>query len=130
MKSKFENADFNFRKFDYSSDTVEKMINCQLKFKEKDMRNKGVGFAEIPPPYNQNYFSVPMSDEELLALPVKGYGPLVDEPINCTESAPLKISKPKSQRNQPPNTLQVPLKVFVRSQDVAKQTKTVDFEKN
>ena len=91
LKSKFENAEFNFRKFDCSSDQVEKKLACQLRFKEKDMRNKGLGFAEIPPPFNQNYSSIPMSDEELLALPLKGYGPLVEVPINRTESVPVKI---------------------------------------
>ncbi|KAJ0682875.1 hypothetical protein HanPI659440_Chr16g0652211 [Helianthus annuus] len=62
LKSTFENTEFNFKKFDVSSEKVEKMINQQLKYSKKEVRNKGLGFVCIPPPYNHNYTSIPMTD--------------------------------------------------------------------
>ncbi|MFS8019719.1 hypothetical protein Hanom_Chr15g01407001 [Helianthus anomalus] len=54
LKSTFENTEFNFKKFDVSSEKVEKMINQQLKYSNKEAKKKGLGFVYIPPPYNHN----------------------------------------------------------------------------
>jgi len=136
LKSKFENVYFHFKKFDCSSEKVEKMINTQLNYRPKEVRNKGIGYVEIPPPFNENYSSIPMSDEEFLALLVKGYGPPIEEPtsrpsrdkvdIPKLESVLIRISKPTYRQ---PKQEQAPSKTFVTSQDASKKTETLSFEK-
>jgi Zinc knuckle len=56
-ESKFENAEFNFKKFDVSSTVVETMIEKQLKFQTqaKDKQGLGYNLNKVPPPYNDNY---------------------------------------------------------------------------
>src|ERR1044071_9005795 len=78
-----------------------------------------------------------MSDEELLALPVKGYGPPIEEPTSRPSRDQVEISKPKSipvriskPKNKQPKQEQAPSKTFVKSQDASKQTETLNFEKN
>ncbi|KAL4556408.1 hypothetical protein LXL04_039059 [Taraxacum kok-saghyz] len=56
LKGKFKNADFNFKKFEVSSAKVETMIETQLKF--KDQKTEGLGYNNVPPPYNDNYTPV------------------------------------------------------------------------
>ncbi|KAL4556840.1 hypothetical protein LXL04_035004 [Taraxacum kok-saghyz] len=53
LKGKFKNADFNFKKFEVSSAKVETMIENQLKF--KNQKTEGLGYNNVPPPYNDNY---------------------------------------------------------------------------
>ena len=57
LKTRFENADFNFKKFDVSSKKVESITEKQLKF--KDNQNKGLGYHNVPPPFNDNYSPPP-----------------------------------------------------------------------
>ncbi|MFS8033361.1 hypothetical protein Hanom_Chr17g01568681 [Helianthus anomalus] len=78
LKSTFENTEFNFKKFDVSSEKVEKMINQQLKYSKKEVRNKGLGFVCIPPQYNHNYSSIPMTREDGDNLPKMEYGKAED----------------------------------------------------
>ena len=40
LKSTFENTEFNFKKFDVSSEKVEKMINQQLKYSKRKSETK------------------------------------------------------------------------------------------
>src|ERR1043165_4306791 len=78
-----------------------------------------------------------MSDEELLALLLKGYGPAIEEPtsrpsqdqveITKPASIPIRISNPKQKQSKQE---QAPSKTFVKSQDVSKQTETLNYEKN
>src|ERR1044071_707791 len=105
LKSKFENADFHFRKFDCSSERVEKMISSKLKFREN--KGAGIGFVEIAPPYNHNYTRLPLSDEEIENEKNMEYGKgLVVEP---TKSVPIKITEPKGLVIEPVKS--VPIKI-------------------
>ena len=53
LKAKFEKADFNFKKFDVSSNVVETMIEKQLQFQFK--KRVGLGYNSVPPPFNDHY---------------------------------------------------------------------------
>jgi hypothetical protein len=48
--ARFKDAEFSFKKFDVSSAKVETMIETQLKF--KDQKTEGLGYNNVPPPYN------------------------------------------------------------------------------
>ena len=54
-KSKFNDAEFNFKKFDVSSEVVESIIEHQTKWASK--HGEGFGYRSVPPPYNHNYVS-------------------------------------------------------------------------
>ena len=51
--ARFKNAEFNFKKFDVSSENVETMIENHLKFKNNS--TDGLGYNAVPPPFNDNY---------------------------------------------------------------------------
>ena len=53
LQNKFDNAYFNFRKFDVSCEVVASMIEHNLQFKVN--QQKGLGYDKVPPPYNHNY---------------------------------------------------------------------------
>lgn len=55
LKAKYQDAEFNFKKFDVSSTVVETMIEKQLRFKNQDKDKKGLGYNSVPPPFNDNY---------------------------------------------------------------------------
>ena len=63
LKAKYNDADFNFKKFDVSSTVVETMIEKQLKFKNQDKDKLGLGYNEVPPPFNDNY-TLPLESKE------------------------------------------------------------------
>lgn len=62
LKTRFENADFNFKKFDVSSTVVENMIANHTKWQDK--KRDGLGYGDVPPPYNHNYSCVNVTQEE------------------------------------------------------------------
>ncbi|KAL4556313.1 hypothetical protein LXL04_038960 [Taraxacum kok-saghyz] len=78
-----EDADFNFKKFEVSSATVETMIEKHLKF--KDQSTEGLRYSAVPPPYNDNY--TPPLEPVILRRPV---------PV-CQPTMPVsvKIEQPK-----------------------------------
>ena len=53
LKGNFENADFNFRKFDVLSEVVANMIDHCMQFKRN--QSKGLGYNQVPPPFNHSY---------------------------------------------------------------------------
>ena len=53
LKAKFQGANFNFKKIDVSSEKVETMIENHIKF--KDQTTEGLGYNNVPPPFNENY---------------------------------------------------------------------------
>lgn len=63
LKNKFENADFNFKKFAVSSEKLESMIEKQIKWQGK--KNVGLGYNNVPPPFNDNYTPTPLTKEEI-----------------------------------------------------------------
>ena len=66
LKEKYNDADFNFKKFDVSSEVVETMIEKQLKF--KNQKTKGLGYGQVPPPFNDNYTSPLKPKEQLISI--------------------------------------------------------------
>ena len=53
LKSKFETVDFDFQKFDVSSEVVANMIDHCMQFKRN--QSKGLGYNQVPPPFNHSY---------------------------------------------------------------------------
>ncbi|KAL4584141.1 hypothetical protein LXL04_008731 [Taraxacum kok-saghyz] len=51
--ARFKDAEFNFRKFEVSSENVKIMIENHLKFKNNS--TNGVGYNSVAPPFNDNY---------------------------------------------------------------------------
>ena len=51
--ARFKDVEFNFKKFEVSSEKVEVMIENHLKF--KDQSTEGLGYSAVPPPFNDNY---------------------------------------------------------------------------
>ena len=77
LKNRFENAEFNFKKFDGSSEIVAKMIEEQMQWKDitcGNQRKVGLGFESVPPPFNHNYTAIPLSQEEIDREPFLVYG--------------------------------------------------------
>ncbi|KAM0036988.1 putative transcription factor interactor and regulator CCHC(Zn) family [Helianthus debilis subsp. tardiflorus] len=128
LKSTFENTEFNFKKFDVSSEKVEKMINQQLKYSKKEVRNKGLGFVCIPPPYNHNYTSIPMTDEEIADLPEMEYGKPGDRKAEPVKPKKVKITRP--DKTEIILEKQAFDKTFVKPAEVSNHTETLNFEKN
>ena len=50
--ARFREAEFNFKKFEVSSEKVEVMIENHLKF--KDQSTEGLGYNSVAPPFNDN----------------------------------------------------------------------------
>ncbi|MFS7979325.1 hypothetical protein Hanom_Chr10g00925991 [Helianthus anomalus] len=94
LKSTFENTKFNFKKFDVSSEKVEKMINKQLKYSQKETRNKVLRFVCILPPYNHNYTFIPMTEEEIANMPDMVYGRASDVNVESAKPKKVKITRP------------------------------------
>lgn len=63
LKSKFANADFNFKKYEGSRKKHEQMIESQMK--QKENKGIGLGFQALSPSYNQNYTTLPLSNDEI-----------------------------------------------------------------
>ncbi|MFS7984925.1 putative transcription factor interactor and regulator CCHC(Zn) family [Helianthus anomalus] len=128
LKSTFENKEFNFRKFDVSSEKVENMINQQLKYSKKELGNKGLGFVCIPPPYNHNYTSLPMTKGDIDNLPEMEYGKpedRKDEPVK-----PKKVKFTRLDKTEIILEKQAFDKTFVKPAEVSNHTETLNFEKN
>ncbi|KAI3723678.1 hypothetical protein L2E82_35434 [Cichorium intybus] len=53
LKAKYNDVDFNIKKFDASSTVVESMIEHELKWQIK--HGEGFGYKNVPPPFNDNY---------------------------------------------------------------------------
>ncbi|MFS7968207.1 hypothetical protein Hanom_Chr09g00794771 [Helianthus anomalus] len=128
LKSTFENTEFNFKKFDVSSEKVEKIINQHLKYSKKEVRNKGLGFVCIPPPYNHNYTSLPMTEEEIDNLLDMEYGKPGDRKVEPVKPKKIKITRP--------DKTEIVIKkrafneTFVKPADTSKHTETLGFVKN
>mgnify|MGYP001547216250 CR=1 FL=1 len=72
MKISLENTDINFKKFDVSSEKVAKIIEEQMQWKDK--KQVGLGYESVPPPFNHNYISTPLTQKEIDREPYMIYG--------------------------------------------------------
>ena len=72
LKICFENAEFNFKKFDVSSEKVAKIIEEQMQWKDK--KQVGLGYESVPPPFNHTYIPTPLTQEEIDREPYMIYG--------------------------------------------------------
>ncbi|XP_021985548.1 uncharacterized protein LOC110881654 [Helianthus annuus] len=104
------------------------MINQQLKYSKKEVRNKGLGFVAIPPPYNHNYSSIPMTDEEIADLPEMEYGKPEDRKVESVKPKKVKITRP--DKTEIILEKQAFDKTFVKPAEVSNHTETLNFEKN
>ena len=125
LKLTFENTEFNFKKFEVSSEKVEKMINKHLQFSKKETRNKGLGYVSIPPPYNHFYTNIPLTDEEIAAIPDMAYGGVKGLKVEPVKTTQINISKPKKKETKKNESTYAP--VFVKPENVSKQTETLNF---
>ncbi|TLX69561.1 hypothetical protein E9993_22885, partial [Labilibacter sediminis] len=57
LKAKYQNNEFSIRKFDASQIAVENLIDEQTKYRNQEKEKKGIGYNEVPPPWNDNYTS-------------------------------------------------------------------------
>ena len=86
LKAKFQDANFNFKRFDVSSEKVEIMIENHLKF--KDQTTEGLGYNNVPPPFNDNY--TPPLEPVILKRPV----PVV-QPVSVKIEKPIQVDSVK-----------------------------------
>ncbi|MFS8007832.1 putative transcription factor interactor and regulator CCHC(Zn) family [Helianthus anomalus] len=57
---KYKLIELNIKRFDTSKDTFRNMCNVQLGFKEN--KGKGLGYNQVPPPYNHSYSRMPTTE--------------------------------------------------------------------
>ncbi|KAL4583301.1 hypothetical protein LXL04_007871 [Taraxacum kok-saghyz] len=85
LKAKFKNADFNFKKFEVSSTKFETMIENHLKF--KDQTTEGLGYNNVPPPFNDNY-TPPLEPETGTSCDIEVN--VINASTSCVDSALLE----------------------------------------
>ena len=82
LKNCFEKAEFNFKKYDGSSEKIAKLIEGQSHWRDITHGNQikvGLGFESVPPPFNHNYTAIPLSQEEIDREPCMVYGKSASE---------------------------------------------------
>ena len=72
LKGKFETAKLDVRKYDFSSEVVANMIDHCMQFQKN--QSKGLGYNQVPPPFNHSYQHKPLSKEEIANEPFMVYG--------------------------------------------------------
>ncbi|MFS7971873.1 putative transcription factor interactor and regulator CCHC(Zn) family [Helianthus anomalus] len=77
IKERCQINELNIKKFDSSSKLVKNLCDQQLAYKKK--KGCGLGFNQVPPPYNDNYTYLPMTEEELMNEDKVAYGPKTDK---------------------------------------------------
>ena len=68
LKNCFEKAEFNFKKYDVSSEKITKLIEGQSHWRDITHGNQikvGLGFESVPPPFNHNYTAIPCLKKKL-----------------------------------------------------------------
>ncbi|MFS7980325.1 putative transcription factor interactor and regulator CCHC(Zn) family [Helianthus anomalus] len=105
VRDKYQINQLNIKKFDSSSKLVKNLCDQQLAYKEK--KGRGLGYNQTPPPYNDNYTYLPMTEEEMKNESNMTYGPknnkssFNDRPIEKQKSAPINFV---SKGSVDPNT--------------------------
>ncbi|MFS7932533.1 putative transcription factor interactor and regulator CCHC(Zn) family [Helianthus anomalus] len=77
IRERYQINELNIKKFDSSSKLVKNLCDQQLAYKKK--KGCGLGFNQVPPPYNDNYTYLPMTEEELMNEDKMAYGPKTDK---------------------------------------------------
>ncbi|MFS7981619.1 putative transcription factor interactor and regulator CCHC(Zn) family [Helianthus anomalus] len=95
VRDKYQINQLNIKKFDSSSKLVKNLCDQQLAYKEK--KGQGLGYNQTPPPFNENYTYLPMTEEEMKNESNMTYGPknnkssFNDRPIEKQKSAPINF---------------------------------------
>ncbi|MFS8034413.1 putative transcription factor interactor and regulator CCHC(Zn) family [Helianthus anomalus] len=92
------------------------MINKQLQFSKKEVSNKRLRFVCILPPYDHNYTSIPIIEEEIANMPDMAYGGVKGLNVEPAKNSKVKISKPKKTKTTTNESTSTP--VFVKSEKV------------
>ena len=85
-KSEYEKVKLNIEKFENSSKQIESLIKAQI----HDKLKPGLGYTEVPPPYNNNY--IPPTKEVVLN---NKDGEI---PVEATKVDPSKTSSSKEEK--------------------------------
>ena len=63
LTGKYKQNELNIKKFDTSSATVQNLCNMQLAYQEN--KGRGLGYKQVPPPYNHNYSRLRITEQEM-----------------------------------------------------------------
>ncbi|KAJ0430204.1 putative transcription factor interactor and regulator CCHC(Zn) family [Helianthus annuus] len=85
VRDKYQINELNIKKFDSSSKLVKNLCDQQLAYSKK--KGSGLGYNQAPPPYNNNYTYLPMTEEEMLNESKMTYGPKNNKPSVNVESS-------------------------------------------
>ncbi|MFS7935433.1 hypothetical protein Hanom_Chr05g00403361 [Helianthus anomalus] len=77
IKEKYQINEINIKNYESSSKLVKDLCDLQLAYKRK--KGCGLGFNQVPPPYNNNYTYLPVTEEELMNEDKMTYGPKTDK---------------------------------------------------
>ncbi|MFS7985768.1 hypothetical protein Hanom_Chr11g01002491 [Helianthus anomalus] len=80
VRDKYQINQLNIKKFDSSSKLVKNLCDQQLAYKEK--KGQGLGYNQTPPPFNENYTYLPMTEEEMLNESKMTYGSNYSKSLN------------------------------------------------
>ncbi|KAJ0958119.1 putative RNA-directed DNA polymerase [Helianthus annuus] len=72
IRNRYQINELNIKKIDSSSKLVKNLCDQQIAFKEK--KGRGLGYTQTPPPYNDNYTYLPMTEEEMINESKMTYG--------------------------------------------------------
>ncbi|MFS7991248.1 hypothetical protein Hanom_Chr12g01068551 [Helianthus anomalus] len=95
IRDRYQINELNIKKFDSSSKLVKNLCDQQLTYKEK--KGRGLGYNQTPPPYNDKYSYLPMTEEEMMNESKMTYGPknnkssFNDRPIEKQKSVPINF---------------------------------------
>ncbi|XP_035838117.1 uncharacterized protein LOC118485776 [Helianthus annuus] len=90
IRDRYQINELNIKKFDSSSKLVKNLCDQQLAYKEK--KGRGLGYNQTPPPYNDNYTYLPMTEEEMMNESKMTYG----SKNNKSSSRDRQVEKQKS----------------------------------
>ncbi|KAL4592780.1 hypothetical protein LXL04_005785 [Taraxacum kok-saghyz] len=105
--ARFKDAEFNFKKFEVSSEKVEAMIENHLKFKNNS--TDGLGYHTVAPPFNDNY-TPPLEPVVLKRLVIAGQS-TVHVPVKIETPVPIKITTPVKIETPVPIKITTPVKL-------------------
>ncbi|KAJ0861499.1 putative transcription factor interactor and regulator CCHC(Zn) family [Helianthus annuus] len=90
VRDKYQINQLNIKKFDSSSKLVKNLCDEQLAYSKK--KGSGLGYNQTPPPYNNNYTYLPMSEEEILNESKMTYGSSSKSSVHNKTVEPQKPS--------------------------------------
>ncbi|KAJ0871822.1 hypothetical protein HanRHA438_Chr11g0516801 [Helianthus annuus] len=95
IREKYHINEINIKNYESSSKLVKDLCDLQLAYKRK--KGCGVGFNQVPPPYNNNYTYLPVTEEELMNEDMMTYGLKTDKssintrPVEKWASPPINF---------------------------------------